>query len=244
MIFFKCKGPHLTIESKIYLKKNFRNFEPSNSFLSFVSKYFNELENRHKIIETATEQFMRFGVRSVTMDDIARQAGMSKKTIYQEFSDKNQLVYEAFSSAIEHDKCEMDKIPNYQDGVVEHLVGLTTYIRKRFADFNPMVLNEIQRYYPQCWQLFEDFRNNHVAEEIKSLLEKGKSEGVVRKEINSELMAILRMEQMMSTFDPLKFPPSKFNQLELQIEIFEHFLYGIFTEKGLKAYQKQKESAL
>jgi AcrR family transcriptional regulator len=199
---------------------------------------------KEKIIETATEQFMRFGVRSVTMDDIARLAGVSKKTIYQEFTDKNQLVYETFDSAIEYDKKMMDQIPKYQDGVIEHLLGLSTYIRKRFSDFNPMVLNEIQRYFPQCWQLFEEFKNKHVVNEIIALLEKGKSEGVIRKEINSEIMALMRMEQLMLTFDPLKFPTSKFNQVELQLQIFEHFLYGIFTDKGKEAYLNQKETAL
>lgn len=202
------------------------------------------MDTKEKIIETAKDQFMRFGVRSVTMDDIARMAGVSKKTIYQEFADKNQLVYETFESAIEQDKKMMDQIPKYQDGVIEHLLGLSAFIRKRFSDFNPMVLNEIQRYFPQCWQLFEEFKNKHIANEIIELLEKGKTEGVIRKELNSEIIAIMRIEQMMLTFDPLKFPTSKYNQLELQLQIFEHFLYGIFTDKGKEAYQNQKETVL
>ena len=176
------------------------------------------------------------------MDDIARQAGVSKKTIYQEFTDKNQLVYEAFDLAIENDKNEMDQIPKYQDGVIEHLLGLSAFIKKRFSDFNPMVLHEIQRYFPQCWQLFEEFKNKHIANEIIELLEKGKTEGVIRKEINSEIMALMRIEQMMLTFDPLKFPTSKYNHVELQMQIFEHFLYGIFTDKGKEAYLNQKNT--
>jgi AcrR family transcriptional regulator len=197
------------------------------------------LDTRNKIIETAAEQFMRFGVRSVTMDDIARLAGMSKKTIYQEFSDKNQLVYETFSAALERDKCMMENFP-LNEGTIEHLVGLSTYIRKRFADINPLVLNELQRYFPQCWQLFEDFKHSHIFKEVVQVLEKGKKEGFFRPEINNEIIALLRLEQMMITFDPIKFPPSKYNMVDLQIEIFEHFLHGIFTEKGREAYLKQK----
>jgi len=199
------------------------------------------LENREKIIETAKEQFMRFGVRSVTMDDIARLTGMSKKTIYQEFSDKNQLVFESFSSALNEDIHSLGNIPKINDGVIEHLVGLTAHIRRKFADMNPLVLNEIQRYFPQCWQLFEQFKKEHVLREITDLLEKGKEEGFFRHEINTELMALIRMEQMLMTFDPIKFPLSKFNPVELQLEIFEHFLYGIFTEKGREAYLNQKK---
>lgn len=198
------------------------------------------LETRNKVIETAAEQFMRFGIRSVTMDDIARQAGMSKKTIYQEFTDKNHLVFETFAASLEKDKCMMEVLPNLKDGTIEHLIGLSTYMRKRFADINPLVLNELQRYFPQCWQLFEDFKYTHIVKEVMAVLEKGKEEGFFRPEINNEILAVLRMEQMMITFDPIKFPPSKYNMVDLQIEIFEHFLYGIFTEKGRELYLKQK----
>jgi len=198
------------------------------------------LETKHKIIETATDQFMRYGIRSVTMDDIARQAGVSKKTIYQEFSDKGELVYQTFSSALAQDICKMETFPQLKDGVIEHLIGMTTYIRQRFGDMNPLVMNEIQRYYPEAWQLFEDFKDSHVYQEIVALLEQGIEEGYFRPEIDTRILAMMRIEQMMFTWDPIKFPPSKFNLVDLQMEIFEHFLFGIFTDKGRKAYVKQK----
>ncbi|EOZ95545.1 putative TetR transcriptional regulator [Indibacter alkaliphilus LW1] len=201
------------------------------------------METREKIIETATEQFMRFGVRSVTMDDIARQAGVSKKTIYQEFSDKNQLVYETFEKAIQGDKCHIERFPQSKIGVIEHLVQLSRYMRERFANLNPMVLNEIQRYFPQSWQLFENFKRDFVLQEIIELLEEGKKQGFFRPEINSEILGLMRLEQMMLSFDPIKFPPAKYNIVDLQLEIFEHFLYGIFTEKGKEAYLNQKNTA-
>ncbi|MBW3469392.1 TetR/AcrR family transcriptional regulator [Arthrospiribacter ruber] len=201
------------------------------------------METREKIIETATEQFMRFGVRSVTMDDIARQAGVSKKTIYQEFSDKNQLVYETFEKAIQEDKCHVERFPQSKIGVIEHLVQLSRYMRERFANLNPMVLNEIQRYFPQSWQLFENFKRDFVLQEIIELLEEGKKQGFFRPEINSEILGLMRLEQMMLSFDPIKFPPAKYNIVDLQLEIFEHFLYGIFTEKGKEAYLNQKNTA-
>lgn len=200
-----------------------------------------DLNTREKIIEIANEQFKRYGLRSVTMDDIARQAGISKKTIYQEFADKNQLVLEVFTAEIGKDKEAISCVPMMDDDVIQHLVGLSTYMRERFADINPMVMNELQRYFPQCWQLFEDFKKEHIYKEIVDVLEKGKVQGYFRPEINTEIIALTRLEQMMSTFDPIKFPPSKFNQVELQVELFEHFLHGIFTDKGREAYQNQKK---
>lgn len=199
------------------------------------------MDTKLKIIEIANEQFKRYGLRSVTMDDIARLAGISKKTIYQEFADKNQLVLEVFSAELTKDKKAIECFPLLDQDLIKHLVELSTYMRDRFADINPMVLNELQRYYPQCWQLFEDFKKEHIYRQIVDVLEKGKVQGYFREEINTEIIAMTRLEQMMSTFDPIKFPPSKFNQVELQVELFEHFLYGIFTDKGREAYQNQKK---
>lgn len=206
-----------------------------------MSPNFSVLETKRKIIEIAGEQFRRYGLRSVTMDDIARQAGISKKTIYQEFIDKNQLVLEVFSAELNRDKYAVDCFPKVEKDIIQHLVALSTYMRERFADINPMVLNELQRYFPQCWQMFEDFKRGHIYKQIVEVLEAGKEQGYFRPEINTEIIAMTRLEQMMSTFDPIKFPPSKFNQVDLQVELFEHFLHGIFTEKGREAYQNQKK---
>ena len=176
------------------------------------------------------------------MDDIARLAGVSKKTIYQEFIDKNHLVLETFQSAIQDDEMMMKRLPQLNDGIIEHLIGLSTYIRKRFSEMNPLVMNEIQRYYPQCWQLFEDFKSKCIYKDIVNLLEKGIQDGYFRPEIDPEIIALMRMEQMMSLFDPIKFPPSKYNMGDLHLEMFEHFLHGIFTEKGKETYLKKKNS--
>lgn len=200
------------------------------------------VDTKHKIIETATEQFKRFGVRSVTMDDIARQTGVSKKTIYQEFADKNQLVYETFQAALLQDSQMLEDLPRVKNGVIEHLIGLFNHMKNRFGELNPFVLNEIERYYPQCWQLFEDFKQEHILKKTMEVMEMGKEEGYFRLEINAHITAKLRVEQMMISFDPIKFPPSKYNMVDLQLEIFEQFLYGIFTEKGREAYLKQKTS--
>lgn len=200
------------------------------------------METREKIIATAIDQFMHYGLRSVTMDDIARLAGVSKKTIYQEFTDKNQLVLDTFRSALQDDEVMMMRLPQLNEGVIEHLIGLSTYIRKRFSEMNPLVMNEIQRYFPQCWQLFEDFKNKYVYQDLVSLLEEGIKEGFFRPEINTEIIALMRMEQMMSLFDPIKFPPSKHNMGDLHLEMFEHFLYGIFTDKGKETYLNKKNS--
>lgn len=193
------------------------------------------MEQREKIIEVATELFRQLGVRSVTMDDIARQAGISKKTIYLEFKDKGQLVFEAFSSFLDKDECQLQEIFERKDGVIDHLIHMSKFIRERYADMNPIILNEIKRYYPQSWKRFEKFKKEHALKGLVEILERGKRLGYFRKEINVEILAMMRMEQVAFNYQSLP-SASKFNMMELQIQIFDHFIHGILTEKGRLAY--------
>ncbi|MCH7400456.1 TetR/AcrR family transcriptional regulator [Belliella kenyensis] len=198
------------------------------------------MDTREKIIVSAGEQFMKYGIRSVTMDDIARLAGVSKKTVYQEFADKNQLVLFVFKQELENDQCRIDELPANSEEVIDHLIKLSNYLRKRFSEMNPFILNEIQRYYPECWQLFEEFKTKHIHAEIKEILEKGVDAGYFRPEINIEIITAMRIEQMTSLFDPVKFPPSVYDMGQLHMEVFEHFIFGLFTEKGKNTYLKKK----
>jgi len=196
------------------------------------------LETREKIKETAFERVTRFGIRNVTMDDIARGAGVSKKTIYQEFGDKEQLLFEIFAEELDRDACLMDDLFHNSESIIDHLLKMSKLIRSRFTHLHPMVLNEIERFYPRCWQQFETFKQDHAYSGLVRLLEAGKREGLFRKEINSEILATLRLEQISLTFDPIKFPPEKFNMLEVQMQLFDFFLHGILTEKGQEVYQE------
>ncbi|EIM78364.1 TetR family transcriptional regulator [Nitritalea halalkaliphila LW7] len=194
-------------------------------------------------MKVATEQFMHFGIRAITMDDIARLSGVSKKTIYQEFGDKNQLVYACFEQELQEDACLMEEGLEKPDFDVLHtLVGQTQHIRKRFSTFNPLVLHELQRYFPSCWELFENFKREVILKHIKFLLEKGKEQGYFRAEIDTRILAHMRLEQTMDTFDPLKFPPTQFDQVTLQLEIFDHFIHGILSDKGREAYLSLKQT--
>lgn len=202
------------------------------------------METREKIIGVAIKEFSRYGIKSVTMDQIAREAGMSKKTIYQEFSDKKQLVYETFSQELTANACKMMQIEDDVDGIIEHLIAFSKFLRERFTDMHPLILNEIKRFYPESWELFEKFKEEHALANLENLLEKGKALGYFRKEINSRLLAMMRLEQISFLFDPVKFNPVRINLGEMQFQIFEHFLYGIFTDRGRDAYEEKMNHQL
>lgn len=199
------------------------------------------METRKRILEIATEQFARYGVRAVTMEDIARQAGVSKKTVYQEFSDKKDLVKEAFEKILDEDRCKLAFILESEDGVIEHLVKTSKMMRERFQNMNPMVIMEIQKYFPEAWKMFEAFKAEVIMKDLVNVIDKGKQLGYFRVEIDSQILAKARVNQITSSFDPSNFTNPNHNLLEEQMVLLDHFLHGIFTEKGRLAYTIQQE---
>lgn len=198
------------------------------------------MDTRARILEVATEQFSRFGVRTVTMEDIARQIGVSKKTIYQEFEDKRDLVLAVFNQILELDRQKLTFILETDDGVIEHLVHTSRMMRERLSSINPMVIMEIQKYFPEAWRMFEDFKETVIMQDLVNVLERGKSLGYFRPEIDSQILAKVRIKQITEAFDPANFTRPDFNFVEEQVVLMDHFLHGIFTDKGREAYQSQK----
>lgn len=199
-----------------------------------------DLVTRERILEIATEQFSRYGVRAVTMEDIARQGGISKKTIYLEFADKKDLVKEAFEVLLEEDRKKLTFILETEDGVIEHLVKTSKMVRERLQNMNPMVIMEIQKYFPEAWKMFENFKVQVIMEDLINVIEKGKRLGYFRPEIDSQILAKVRINQITSGFDPENFSRTDFNLAEEQMVLLDHFLHGIFTEKGRMAFTAQQ----
>lgn len=197
---------------------------------------------REKILEIASEQFSLYGVRTITMEDIARLAGISKKTIYQEFKHKKELVKEAFSMTLIHDQQRLNEIMEVEDGVIEHLLYTSKMVRERLATLNPMVLLEIQKYFPEVWEMFTEFKEKVIVTDIVNVIEKGKRLGYFRPEINAKILAIMRVNQITAAMNPANFDKDVENIVTLHMAMMDHFLHGIFTEKGRQAYFAKQET--
>ena len=174
------------------------------------------------------------------MEEIARMVGISKKTIYQEFLDKKDLVTEVFKEILEEDRKKMVLILEQEDGVIDHLVKVFQVIRERLSSINPMVIVEIQKYFPEAWKMFENFKKQEIMRDLIIVMEKGKRLGYFREEIDTAILARVRMDQITSAFDPVHFADPEYNFVEEQLVLMDHFLHGIFTEKGRLAYYSQK----
>lgn len=198
------------------------------------------METREKILDVAIEQFSRYGVRNTTMDDIARMMGISKKTLYQEFKDKKELVNATFSAMLERDQEKMAFLKDSGTDVIEHLVKISKLMRERLTNINPLAVMEVQKYFPEAWKIFEEHKEQVIMTDFVNILERGKQLGYFRSEIDAHILARLRVNQIASAMEPSNFNNENYNLVEEQMQMMDHFLHGIFTEKGREAYQEQQ----
>ncbi|MEY4541837.1 MAG: hypothetical protein RLZZ306_3594 [Bacteroidota bacterium] len=202
------------------------------------------MEIKERIIAKAREQFFRYGVKSVTMDDIARELGISKKTIYQHFEDKDAIVHQLMMAEMANDKCEWDELDASSNNVIEKIVKSMDIISQAFAEINPSTFFDIKKYHPKTWQLFQEHKQNFIMESIRKELLQGIVQGFFRSEIKVEILVRMRMEQIEIGFDPQLFPPNKFSLIEVELTMLDHYIRGILTPKGLEIYQEFMLKAL
>lgn len=198
------------------------------------------METKERILVKAHELFMRYGIRSVSMDDIATNLGMSKKTIYQFFADKDELVDAIMD--VEIVKMQNDCLScgiRARDAVDEIFLTMEQ-ILEQFSQMNPMVLYDMEKFHHRAYQKIMKHKHDFILKIISNNLERGKAEGLYRPELNVEIMARFRLESMMLAFNIDLYPPKKFPLVAVTRELIEHFVYGISSLKGIKLIEKYK----
>jgi TetR/AcrR family transcriptional regulator, cholesterol catabolism regulator len=202
------------------------------------------MEIKERIMVKAEELFMQYGIRSVSMDDISNALGMSKKTLYQYYADKDELVdavVDAHITQIQGDclNCRKDA----RDAVHEIFITMER-IMAEFNNMNPMLLYDLEKFHFKSYQRFRDHKEKFLAEIIRENLEWGIKDELYRPEINVDIITKFRLDSMMIPFNVGLFPPGKYNLGELSEKIIEHFVYGLATIKGHKLIQKYNQQRL
>lgn len=201
-------------------------------------------DTKDKILRGAEELFMKYGIRSVSMDNIANHLGVSKKTLYQYFTDKDDIVASVTRDHLKKERIQMEEVESRSKNAVDMLVNLALCLRENMRGMNPSLLFDLQKYHHKAWEIWIEYRNKHVRQSIISNLEQGKAEGYFRPEVNNEILTTMRLENIQIVFDHTLFPHDKYSLEEVQNQILEHFAYGLFTEKGRKLYEKMKHKTI
>jgi len=198
------------------------------------------MDQTERIIQGGEELFLKAGIKSVTMDDIARHLGMSKKTIYQFFKDKNELVIALVKKKLKDDEDQMSAIISRSANVIEEMINMMKCSEDIFSRINPIVIHDMQKYHPDAWKQFQDFKSGVLINTLEELLTKGINQGYIRPDIDVKIIARMRVYQVELGFNTTIFPVSEFSTWKIQYQFLEHFTYGICTLKGHKLLNKHK----
>jgi AcrR family transcriptional regulator len=197
---------------------------------------------RENIIQASHELFMRFGIKSITMDEIAKHLSISKKTIYQYFKDKNDLVCQVTLAHLEEEKLEIEKIKEETSNAIETLIEESLCLRRNINDMNPSLLFDLKKYHHQAWGMYLDSKEKVYIRSLKETLETGIKEGFFRPEIDPQILAVLRVEQIEMSLENLIYPRSRFEFTQVQTQLFDHFLNGLVSEKGRRLLKKMQRN--
>ena len=195
---------------------------------------------KDKIIRGSDELFMKYGVRSVSMDDIARHLSVSKKTLYQYFVDKDELVTMMLDAYLEGDKKQYEAITAISKNAVEELSRISIVLKQKMQELNPSFMYDLQKFHPKAWSLWQEFKIKYILQSMVRNLKQGIEEGYFRPEINPEIIAVARLVMIETTFNDQVFPKERFNFLVVNWQIFDFFVNGMCTEKGRKLYTKYR----
>ncbi len=200
-----------------------------------------EKEPQNKILNGAKELFFMYGLKRVTMDDICQHIGMSKKTLYLYFKNKEELIECLLEKNLSENKKEFETIFKKSNNSIQEIILLMEHLTEMFSEINPHVFYDLQKYHPVVWKQFKEFKENFLFQMIVNNLEKGVHEGLYRSTINKDILARLRIEETEMALNPMLFHKEKYKIGEIQLELLDHFLHGITTIKGHKLINKYRQ---
>jgi AcrR family transcriptional regulator len=202
------------------------------------------MEPLTKILSASAELFRQYGFKTITMDDIARRAGISKKTLYQHFANKHEVVNESITWY----KCRVSEgcqaAIDASENAIDAMLRTQMLLDQTYKQMNPLALVEMQRFFPDAYELFRTRLMEDDVAMIRNNIQQGIEQGLYREGINPDFLARYRLETSLIMFQPNLLVNERYDLLFVTHEICEHFLYGIMTTKGEKYYQKYKDKYL
>ena len=196
---------------------------------------------KEDIVKRALNEFMQYGFKTFTMDDLANKMGMSKKTLYEHFSSKQDLVDACLDYALEMNCTNVTTFVQGKGSVIENVYQNQKKVQEVFNINSDRPIWELQKYYPKTYERMESEFAKTDALVIDKLLEKGWQEGLFRKDINVNFYKIFYSSVQRLRSITHTFPEREFPFWETIYTILEYFFRILVNEKGLKELERVLE---
>jgi TetR/AcrR family transcriptional regulator, cholesterol catabolism regulator len=197
-------------------------------------------EIKHKILQSAENLFMRYGFKSITMDDVSRELGISKKTLYQYFTDKHDLVSNCITNHLNNTNCSCNNIINENDDAIDAMVKITEFVGNQLKSINPSALYDLKKYFRESWDLLDKNMKSFVYDNIKKNIEQGQKKGYYRKDLKIDIVAAIYVHLINLVIDP-EFVGKGQDTRALHLEIIKYHIHAICTAKGQEFFAEKSK---
>jgi len=172
------------------------------------------------------------------MDEIAGQVGISKKTLYQFFEDKDALVEAVMQGEMAYMQRECSRQIVEAENAIDEMFRDMDSMEVVIDSLNPQIIYDLEKFYPKTFEKFRKHKHTFLLEVIKKNLMRGLQESVYRNDIDIDIIARFRLESAFIIFNHDLFPYGKYNLLKVSNEIYYLYLHGLATSKGKKLIEK------
>lgn len=184
--------------------------------------------------------YRKYGIKSVTMDDVSHELGISKKTLYQYVQDKDDLVGKVVELEIAEQNKMLSSSCAENLNAVEELVQIARCISFMLKDYSAVTEYDLKKYFPDLYTRVREVRRERIMRFVKNNLIKGKEEGIYREEIDIEILSKLSLSHIDNMFENEIIPTNEFLDQRFFFEYFIYHLRGIVNDKGLKILEDQE----
>jgi AcrR family transcriptional regulator len=187
-----------------------------------------------KILAAAAELFMKYGTRSVSMADISKHLGMSKKTLYTHITNKDDLILAFVDGYLQKEQTEVAEIIKNAKNALDELIQIMRNVQRTMQNMNPCLLLDFLKYHREGWKMIQEFRQDFVYHHVYHNLQRGVAEGIYRAELNTAIISKIYVQALPIFADPAEFQLHNYSLVELHTEYIKYHIHGILSTEGLK----------
>ena len=186
------------------------------------------------ILEKVSSLYQKYGIKSITMDDVSRELGISKKTLYQYVADKTDLVAKVLEMDMTKSACKFAEIHDCDKNAIEELIDVHKFVYQRMRENNTSAKYDLRKYYPDLFHKFQAERHQKMYEKVLDNLKKGKTQGLYRAELNEEVITKVTVMRSEITDGTDVYNFEDITTADFFTEVMIYHIRGIANEKGIK----------
>ncbi len=200
----------------------------------------NTMEEKYKhILNESARIFQTYGIRNISMDDISRELGISKKTLYQYVSNKADLLLKTLEYLHEQDNEALFGVKAAEGNAIDQLLAVSKNVCLKTKGYSPVHLFELRKYYREVYQSFFTMKNSAVAGKIRENLEHGIKEGLYREDLDIELVSRLYLKNLEDLHQVGGIETGEVSLEKVFQTMFDNHIRGIVNARGLEYYERK-----